>query len=223
MKNKFLNKEQSEKIFREGFVEYNFSEMVGFARYAFTQKWSRERIEKAIRVKFFEKGLNLVLLREQIHKAALMSKMEFLEQDKVIITKGEIDKIKSLPNRRSQLSVFGILVYAKKLGVWSKNKLYFWGDLKESLRNTGIFMSNKEYNDFLTFVGKDKRLILANINKKKLSWKVLVAEEDTHENFYLEITDFAKVQKYLPFFCQECKKEMRLGKYCDEHKSMHGI
>ena len=61
-KMKYLNKEQSEKIFREGFVKYDYFEMCAFARWARNcEKWSKNKIEKHIRSEFFKKGLNIVL------------------------------------------------------------------------------------------------------------------------------------------------------------------
>jgi len=77
-------------------------------------------------------------------------------------------------------------------------------------------MKLDEYNQFLTAIGKERKLVTAVVKKKKLSWRVSFAKEEGE--FFCQIKDFSRVQDYLPFFCFVCGKEVWKRKYCDEHK-----
>ncbi len=195
---KYLDRKQSEKIFKSGFVKYDYFEMCGFARWAHNvEGWSKDKIEKHIKSEFFKNGINIVLLRETIHKAVLSSRFDFLEQETVIITKPEIEKISKIKNRRWQKSAFGILVFSKKLGVYNKSVLYFWQDIKEICRKIGVYMGDKEYSDFLTYIGKEMNYITSIVRRDKLSWRISFATEG---ETFCTITDFTRVQDYLPKF-----------------------
>lgn len=215
-KMKYLNKEQSEKIFKEGFVKYDYFEMCAFARWARNcEKWSKNKIEKHIRSEFFKKGLNIVLLQDSIHNAVLSSRFDFLEQETVIIYKEEIEKISKIKNRRWQKAIFGILIFAKKFGIYSKGNLYFWRDIKETLGKSGVYMNEEEYEKFIPYIGKEMKYLNAVIRKDKLSWRVSIYNEG---EFFCQISDFSNFQKFLPFWCSICGKETKSKKgYCEEH------
>lgn len=215
-KMKYLNKEQSEKIFKNGFVKYDYFEMCAFARWAKNcEKWSNNKIEKHLRSEFFKNGLNIVLLQESIHTAVLSSRFDFLEQDSVDITKKEIEKISKIKTRRWQKAMFGILVFAKKFGVYSKENLYFWRDIKEILGKSGIYMKEEEYQKFISYVGKELGYLNAVIRKVNLSWRVGIY---TDGELFCTVRDFSDFQKLLPYFCSVCGKETKNKKgYCEEH------
>jgi len=77
-------------------------------------------------------------------------------------------------------------------------------------------MKLDEYNQFLTMIGKEKKLVTAVVKKKKLSWRVSFAKDDGE--FFCQIKDFSRVQDYLPSFCAVCRKEVWKKKYCTEHQ-----
>lgn len=215
-KMKYLNREQSKKIFQSGFVKYDYFEMCGFARWAKNcEGWSKDKIEKHIKSEFFKHGLNIVLLRDTIHKAVLSSRFDFLEQETVTISKTEIEKISNLKNRRWQKATFGILVFSKKFGIYNKNTLYFWQDIKEIVRKVGVYMNDKEYSEFLTYIGKEMNYITSVLRRDKLSWRISFASDD---DVYCTVTDFSRVQDYLPTFCVSCGKITEKKKYCEEHR-----
>lgn len=213
---KYLNREESKKIFNDGFVKYDFIEMCAFSRYAHNvEKWSKNKIEKHIRSEFFKNNMNIVLLQETIHSAVLSSRRDFLEQDVVTISNSEIEKISKIKNRRWQKAMFGILVFAKKFGVYNKTSLYFWQDTKEISRKVGVYFSEKEYDEFLTNVGKELKYMNAVVRKTKMSWRIGLYTED---KVFCTISDFSRVQDYLPTFCFTCGKITQKKKYCEEHK-----
>lgn len=189
--------------------------MVGFSRWAFNiEKWSRNKIEKHIRSECFRNNLNIVLLREQIHKAVLGCRYDFLERDSVSISKQEIEKIKKLPNREYQKAVFGILVFSKKNGLFLGNKLYYNSDIMDVCRKMGIRFSEKEFKNFETFIDRDTKIIEAVMRKSKQSWKISLYEEG---DIFVEIRDFSNIVKYLPLWCSVCSKETKSKKsYCPE-------
>lgn len=214
-KNKFLNKIQSASIFENGFIEYNYAEMCGYARYAHqVKKWSKDKIEKSIRVKFFDKGKNIVLLRDIIHKAVLSSKYDFLEVESVVITKAEIEKIKLIKNRKYQKAVFGILVFAKKGGVCHRGKPSLSCDdsvLNDICKKVGVIFNPIDFEDFLIF---SRGLIHRQPSRRKGYWILEMAEDD---ETYCTITEFERVQDYIPTWCKECGKETNKRRdYCDE-------
>lgn len=213
---KYLNREQSKKIFQNGFVKYDYFEMCGFARWAKNcEGWSKDKIEKYIKSEFFKHGLNVVLLRETIHKAVLGSRFDFLEQETVTITKKEIEKISKIKTRQFQKAMFGILVFAKKYGVYSGSSLYIWQDLKEIIYKSGVPMSDDEYNSFRTYIHRDMNYLIHMMRKRKQSWRVQIYSDG---EFFCQISDFTNFQKLLPYFCSVCGKETkRKGGYCDEH------
>lgn len=213
---KYLNREESKKIFNEGFVKYDFIEICAFSRYAHNvEKWSKNKIEKHVRSEFFKNGLNIVLLQETIHSAVLSSRRDFLEQETVSISIPEIEKISKIKNRRWQKAMFGILVFSKKFGVYNKNSLYFWQDIKDVSRSVGVYFTEKEYSDFLTHVGKELNYMNAVVRKTKMSWRIGIFTEGEQ---YCFINDFSKVQNFLPTFCVICGKITEKKKYCLEHK-----
>jgi hypothetical protein len=213
---KHLSESESRTIFEKGFKDYSYAEMVGFSRYAFRQGWSKGKIEKHIRTECFKNGMNLVLNQPSIHKAVLSSKYDFLEQEEVIITKEEILQISKLKNRRWEKALFAILVFSKKYGTVYKTNLYFWLDVKEVIKRVGVHMKLDEYHEFLTTIGKEKKLVNAVVRKKKLSWRISFAKDDGE--FFCQIKDFSRVQDYLPNFCNTCGKEVWKRKFCDEHR-----
>jgi hypothetical protein len=191
--------------------------MCGFARWAKNcEGWSKEKIEKHIRSEFFKNGLNVVLLRETIHKAVLGSRFDFLERETVIITREEIEKISKIKNRKWEKSVFSILVYSKKYGIYSGKNIYIWQSLKEILGRYNIFMGKKEYDEFIGYIN-EKNYIVSVVRKRKLSWRIQIYTEG---DFFCEIMNFSNFQNLLPFFCLECGviTEGR-NKYCKSHNN----
>jgi len=213
---KHLDKIQAKRIFENGFVLYDYAEMVAFSKYAIREGWSKDKAEKYIRNEFFKNGMNLVLLQSTIHKAVLSSKYDFLEQEEVIITKEEIAEISKLKNRKWEKALFSILVFGKKYGIIFKSNLYSWQDLKENIKKVGVHMKLDEYNQFLATIGKERKLVNAVVKKKKLSWRISFAKDDGE--FFCQIKDFNRVQDYLPNFCNVCGKEVWKRKYCSEHR-----
>lgn len=213
---KYLNREQSKKIFQNGFVKYDYFEMCGFARWAKNcEGWAKDKIEKQIRSEFFKKGMNIVLLRETIHKAVLGSRFDFLEQETVTIYKEEIEKISKINNRKWQRAVFVILVFAKKYGVYTNKSLYIWQNLKDILSKNEISMNEKEYGEFLGYVVADMNYIVSVVRKRKQSWRIQIYNEG---EFLFQISDFTNFKKLLPYFCLECGKETkRKNGYCETH------
>ena len=215
-KPKYLNREQSKKIFENGFVKYDYFEMCGFARWAKNcEGWSKEKIEKNIRSEFFKNGLNIVLLQDTIHKAVLGSRFDFLEQETVVVTKEEIEKISKIKTRQFQKAMFGILVFAKKYGIYNNSSLYIWQDLREIISKSNVSMSDKEYKDFRSYVCADMNYLVSVMRKTKQSWRVQIYTEG---EFFCQINEFSNFQKLLPYFCSVCGKETRSSKgYCEEH------
>lgn len=213
---KYLNREQSKKIFQNGFVKYDYFEMCGFARWAKNcEGWSKDKIEKQIRSEFFKKGMNIVLLRETIHKAVLGSRFDFLEQETVTIYKEEIEKISKIKNRKWQKAVFVILVFAKKYGVYTNKSLYVWQNLKDILSKGKIFMNEGEYGEFIGYIVADMNYLVSVVRKRKHSWRIQIYNEG---DFFCQISDFADFQKLLPYFCPICGMETSNKKgYCEEH------
>lgn len=215
-KYKYLDRKQSKKIFELGFVKYDYVEMCAFARWAKNcEGWSKEKIEKHIRSEFFKKGLNIVLMADEIHRAVLGSRFDFLEQETVTITKTEIEKISKLKSRQYQKAMFGILVFAKKYGIPIKSNIYIWQSLKDVIIKSGVPMSQKEYFDFITYINKDMGYVVSTMRKRKLSWRVQICSDGEE---FCTITEFSDFQKLLPYWCVECGKETgSRNKYCDEH------
>lgn len=213
---KYLNREESKKIFNDGFIKYDFIEMCAFSRYAHNiEKWSKNKIEKHIRSEFFKNNMNIVLLQETIHSAVLSSRRDFLEQDIVTISKLEIEKISKIKNRRWQKAMFAILVFSKKFGIYNKKSLYFWQDIKDVCKKVGVYFSEKEFDEFSTYVGKELKYMNAVVRKTKLSWRIGLYTEG---EIFCTIIDFSKIQDYLPYFCSICGKETkRKNGYCEEH------
>lgn len=214
---KFLDRKEAEQIFELGFVKYDFFEMVAFSRYCHHLKgWGKAKIEKHIRSEFFKAGQNIVVLSEQIHKAVLLCRFDFLEHETVIVTKNEIEKIKTVKNREYQKSVFGILVFAKKYGIWNDGKLYFNRDIRDYIKKVGVNIPPKDFSKFSTYIGIDTHLIDLVIRKTKSSWRINFAEEVGE--LFCEISDFSNIVSNLPYFCSLCGEITESKKsYCDEH------
>ena len=213
---KYLNREQSKKIFQNGFVKYDYFEMCGFARWAKNcEGWSKDKIEKYIKSEFFKHGLNVVLLRETIHKAVLGSRFDFLEQETVTIYKEEIEKIANIKNRKWERAIFAVLVFAKRYGIYTNKSLYIWQNLKDVLSKNGISMNEKEYDEFLGYIVADMNYLVSVVRKRKQSWRIQIYKEG---EFFCQISDFTNFQKFLPYFCLECGKETkRKNGYCETH------
>ena len=218
-KQKYLNKEESKKIFEEGFVECDYWEMVAYSRYAFhIKEWSRDKILKNIKEKLLEKGKNTILLRSTIYEAIKGYKYDFLERNQIEVTNPEIEQIKKINIRDYQRAMFGILVLAKQKGGQHGDKLFFSGDIKELILKSGTAFTPKEFKDFLYF-SKKYGFISSYIKKKNKSisivWVITFAKDG---DIYCTIDRFDKVQNYLPTWCIVCKEEISRGKYCRKHK-----
>lgn len=218
-KKKYLDRSQSEKVFKEGFVECDFWEIVGYSRYAYhSEGWSKGKILRTVKEKLSEKGLNIILLRNTIHDAVNGYKYDFFENNKVEITVPEMDKIKQINIRDYQRAIFGILVLSKHKGTQQGEKIFFSGDLKDLIRKSGTYFTDKQFKEFLYF-SKKYGFISSFIKKKKnsvfLVWIITFAQIG---KIYRVIDNFEKVQQYLPNYCILCKKEIIRGKYCKEHR-----
>ena len=58
-------------------------------------------------------------------------------------------------------------------------------------------MGDKEYFEFLTYIGKEMNYITSIVRRDKLSWRISFATEG---DVFCTITDFTRVQDYLPKF-----------------------
>jgi hypothetical protein len=223
MKQKFLDKNESEKIFKEGFILGDYWEMVGYARYAHHYEgWTRDKILKNMKLALAENGQNIILLRKTIFDALKGYKFDFQERSEVEVSIPEIEKIKLVNIRDYQRALFGILVLSKQKGGFYGDKLFYGGNLKELIRTSGTYFTDKDFKEFLyfskkygfinSFIKREKK----KKNSVKIVWVITFYKEG---DIYCSIDKFDKVQTYLPTWCAVCKTEIKRGKYCSEHRN----
>jgi len=167
---------------------------------------------------------NPFFYEEKIRSAIERSKKHDLKiPQEVVITKAEIERIRSFGNYRLEKILFVLLVVSKN---------------NYSSSHTGIYYMNQNFSAIVSLA----KVYMSRVEREKIEHeffiKNLVSSPDPHRNIdkydkesfiilyvdnkseeYLRITDFSRIVSFYRPLCEKCGKEMEVRKrrkICDK-------
>jgi len=182
---------EAENIYRNGFKDGDFNEMMAFAKYSIHEIGNTVgRTEKEMIQKMKDGGFNIILQYDTMHKTCLWAKKPLSKETTVKITKLDIENIKNVQEQYQKI-LFSALFLAKK----DNNHNYYNRDIYDAIKLSGVKFSEEETIKFLFFLKDWLPMILGRQSRK-------VLYSDIESELFMEISNKENPMKYFPRYCK---------------------
>lgn len=220
---------KSKDILENGFESGIFSkyEISVLAKYYFSTGLVGNKLKKKL-IEFCKShvsNFNEIIYRQAINESLKIAEKYNLKScDSVIITKSEMDIIRTLPYKYAKF-LFAMVALAKNLKQnptakkqkhIDNDKYYCRHPLREIARVMKTSVTNDELRKMKYFLDAECGYISATEISLDL-WEVCIINNDS--DIEIIIDNMNNLVEYLPIFCEKCRKSMQKN----ELKKKHGL
>jgi hypothetical protein len=204
----------AESLFKKEFKGYiSWRDLFILAKYyrylGKSTSQTRKEIERFCEEKIFR--YNEYFYDQKIESVLKKSKYQELKIPKeVVITKSEIERIRSIKNYRLEKILFILLVIGKN-GHSNDGKYYVNQNFSSIVPLARVYMSRDERDRVKHYLFEEGFIVCPEphrfiVKNKKESFKILYVDNKTEE--YLKVTDFSKIISFYKPLCEKCGNEV---------------
>lgn len=214
----------AEELLKKGFKDFiKYADLLILAKYYRYLGHKDSQIKDCI-VRFYKQNYpdyNEVILGEKVDSAIQKSKQRALNNKiDVVITKGEIEKIRTLNNYRYEKILFSMLAIARHSKIINQNtspRYFVNHKFSTVLTMAGVYATKADRNKIKHYLFQQGMIAVPKLNRMaetntKEMYELLYADESSETDIIIK--DMNNIISFYPFHCEVCGKPVeKTGKH----------